>query len=70
MCYRDNDFVRGDFDRGRGNRRDRFVCECREVRGSRDNRYDRYDRYDSCDCYDCRRRRRRRNELVCRCWER
>ncbi len=62
MCYR-NDFVFGDrySDRDRRSRRERFICDCREVRGSRDRRYDR------CNCRDCR--RRRNDDLVCRCRE-
>jgi len=56
MCDR-YDYDR-DWGRDRRRRRDRFICECREV----DHR-----RHDRCDCHDCRRRRRER--LVCRCRE-
>lgn len=64
MCYR-NDYVYGD--RDRRNRRDRFICDCREVRGRGDGRYGRYGFHDHCNCHDCR---RRRNDFICRCRER
>lgn len=62
MCFRDG-FVLGDFDRDRDrrNRRERLICECREV----DDR--RHDRRHHCGCRECR--RRRRSEFVCRCRE-
>lgn len=50
MCFRD-DFFFDDFDRQR--RRERLICECREVDGRRHDRH----------------RRRRRDIFVCRCRE-
>ncbi|MEI3607433.1 hypothetical protein SPD48_17270 [Pseudogracilibacillus sp. SE30717A] len=49
----EREFIRGERDR---RRRDRFICECREVRGDHHR--------GGCGCH-----RRRRRELVCRCRE-